>query len=79
MYVQDFTGGKDALLDVAFASPKLHPKKTPNIELAMRVVGDTVAKTAKEKITHEIRIDLMDQVAMYEINNGEYSEISEDS
>jgi len=78
VYVQDFTGDKDALLDVAFASPKLHPKKTPNIELAMRVVGDTVAKTAEEKITSEIHIDLMDQVAMYEINNGEYEEIPEE-
>lgn len=78
MYVQDFTGDKDALLDAAFASPKLHPKKKPDIELAMRVVGDIVAKTAKAKITEEIHIDLMDQVAMYEINNGEYAEMPEE-
>ena len=78
MYVQDFTGDKDTLLDAAFASPKLHPKKKPDIELAMRVVGDTVTKKAKAKIAAEIHIDLMDQVAMYEIKNGEYEEMPEE-
>lgn len=75
MYVQDFTGDKDALLDVAFATPKLHPKKNPGLDVAMRVVGDTVAKTAKAKIAEEVRIDLMDQIAMYEVNNGEYADV----
>ena len=78
MDIQDFTGDKDALLDAAFASPKLHPKKKPGIELAMRVVSDTVAKAATEKLLSDIGIDLLDQVAMYEVNNGEYADIPED-
>lgn len=74
MNVEDFTGDAAELLAMAFRSPKLHPKKTPNIEIAMRVVGDAVSKTAKAKLTDEINIDLMDAIAMYEINNGEYVE-----
>lgn len=78
MYVQDFTGDKDALLAEAFKSPKLHPKKNPTHEIIMRGIGDTVAKVAKAKIAHEIDIDLMDAVAMHEINNGEYADLPED-
>lgn len=78
MYVQDFTGDKDILLAEAFKSPKLHPKKNPDIEMAMRVVGDLVAKTAKDKLAHEIGIDILDAVAMYEVNNGEYADVTEE-
>lgn len=77
MYVQDFTGDKDELLAEAFKSPKLHPKKNPDIETALRVVGDTVAKKAKDTLQHEINTDLMDAVAMYEVNNGEYADVPE--
>lgn len=79
MYIQDFTGDPATVLDTAFASPKLNPKKAPDIETALRVVNDTVAKQAVAGIAKEVLIDLMDAVAMYEINNGEYSEIPEDA
>lgn len=78
MYVQDFTGDPSALLDAAFASPKLHPKKNPDYETATRVVGDTVAKTAKERISEEVYIDVMDAVVMYEIMNGDYADLGGD-
>lgn len=78
MYVQDLTGDKDAMLDVAFASPKLNPKKNPTIEQAMRVVGDVVTKQAKAKLAEEIGIDLMDGIVMFEVNNGDYDDIPED-
>lgn len=79
MYVQDFTGDKDAMLDIAFASPKLNPKKNPTVEQAMRVVGDVVTKHAKAKLAEEIGIDLLDGIAMYEVNNGEYTDIPEEN
>jgi transcriptional regulator with XRE-family HTH domain len=72
MYIQDFTGDPATVLDTAFASPKLNPKKAPDIETALRVVNDTVAKQAVAGVAKEVLIDLMDAVAMYEINNGEY-------
>lgn len=75
MHVQDYTGDKDVLLDAAFSSPKLHPKKQPTIDTAMRVVGDTVTKHAKKAIAAEVCIDLMDKIAMYEIANGEYEDL----
>lgn len=79
MYVQDFSGDPQALVEKAFQSPKLHPKKNPTLELATRVVGDLVTKTAKEAIAKEVHIDLMDAVALYEITNGEYEETIEGS
>lgn len=79
MYVQDFVGDKGPVLDVAFASPKLNPKKSPTLEIAMRVVGDTVTKKAKATLAEEIGTDLMDAVAMYEVNNGEYEGIPEEN
>ena len=72
MYIQDFTGDPATVLDRAFASPKLNPKKSPDIETALRVVNDTVSKEAMAAIAKEVLIDLLDQVVMYEINNGEY-------
>lgn len=74
MYIQDFTGDPATVLDRAFASPKLNPKKSPDIETALRVVNDTVSKEAMAAIAKEVLIDLMDKVAMYEIDNGEYGD-----
>ena len=79
MYIQDFTGDPATVLDTAFASPKLNPKKAPDIETALRVVNDTVAKQAVAGIAKEVLIDLMDAVAMYEINNGDYSDIPDEA
>lgn len=79
MYIQDFTGDPATVLGTAFASPKLNPKKSPDIETALRVVNDTVAKQAVAGIAKEVLIDLMDAVAMYEINNGDYSDIPDEA
>jgi hypothetical protein len=75
MYIADLIGGKDALLAEAFVDPKLHPKKSPTIETALRVVNDLVKKRALLQLQNEIHIDVLDKVAMYEINNGEYADI----
>lgn len=72
MYLQSFLGDPSAVLDKAFTSPKLAAKKGPDIELALRIVNDTVAKEAQRAIAKEILTDLLDAVAMYEVNNGEY-------
>lgn len=79
MYIQDFIGDPTAVIDTAFASPKLHPKKSPGIEAALREVNNALAKSAVAAIAKEVFVDLMDAIAMYEINNGEYSEIPEDA
>lgn len=78
MYIQDLTGDKDELLTEVFKSAKLHPNKTPTIELATRETGAVIKKWATEKLFKEITIDLLDAVVMYEINNGDYSDIPED-
>lgn len=75
MYLQDFTGDKQTVLERAFQSPKLSPKKTPTAEMALRVIGDTAKKLFIENGTRELHIDILDAVSIYEVTNGDYSEI----
>lgn len=72
MYLADFIGEPSVVLDKAFASVKLAAKKNPDIETALRVVNDTVCKEAQAAIASEVLVELMDAVAMFEVNNGEY-------
>lgn len=78
MNIQDITGDPDAIIAAAFTSPKLHPKKSPDIETLLRVVGEGLAAAAKASLLTEINGALTDAVAMYEINNGEYEDVSEE-
>lgn len=78
MYIEDFTSDKDVVIAKAFNTPKMHPKKKPDIETAMRAVGDMLKREAIANIANEVRIDLTDAIVMIEITDCTYEDCPED-
>lgn len=76
MYLQDHIDTADVIA-TAFASPKLNPRKPHTIEEALTVVNATTTKAFTEGLAKSINLAVLDAVAMYEINNGEYADIAE--
>lgn len=68
----------EAIIEAAFKSPKLHPKKSPNLETAMRVVGDTAKKQTIALLKSELLTTLKDAILPIEINAPvEYKDITD--
>lgn len=71
-YIRELYRGN--ALDDAFASPKLDPRKSPDLATASKIVFETLRNGVIEYIASEILIDLLDGIVLFEVQNGDYAD-----